>query len=71
MFGIVEKGSSHKKQKGMGKGVCYGYRWAASLDLKQSRDLAATISWGRLFHSGMVRGKNDICLYCVMQEGML
>ena len=41
--------------------VCRGYRWAASLHLKQSRDLAATISWGRLFHSGMVLGKNDIC----------
>ena len=40
--------------------VCPGCRWAASLDLKQSRDLAATISWGRLFHSGMVRRKNNI-----------
>ena len=28
--------------------VCRGYRWAASLDLKQSRDLAATISGGRM-----------------------
>ena len=51
--------------RGGGEGVVYrGYTWAASLDLKQSRDLAATISWGRLFHSGMVQGKNDICLYC-------
>ena len=69
-------GSRHKKQRGgegegRGRGgggvVCRGYRWAANLDLKLSRDLAATISWGRLFHSGMVRGKNDICLYCVLQ----
>ena len=45
---IVEGGSRHKKQRGgggEGEGVvCRGYRWAASLDLKQSRDLAATIS---------------------------
>ena len=62
--GIVEGGSRHKKQGGgEGEGVgCLGYRWAASLDLEQSRDLAATISWGRLCHSGTVRGKNDICL---------
>ena len=44
--------------------VCRGYRWAASLNLKQSRDLAATISWGRLFHPGMVRGKNDMSVLC-------
>ena len=59
------------RNKGEGKGgggvVCRGYRWAASVDLKQSRDLAATISWGRLYHSGIVRGKNDICMYCVLQ----
>ena len=66
--GIVEEGST---QKGKGRGVCRGYRWAGSLDLKQCRDLATTISWGMLFHLGMVRGKNDICLYCVLQEGML
>ena len=36
--------------------VYRGFRWAASLDFKQSRDLAATISWGRLFRSGIVRG---------------
>ena len=40
--------------------MCCDYRWAARLDLKQSRDLAATVSWGRLFCSGMVLGKNDI-----------
>ena len=57
MCGIVEEGSRHKKQRGgegEGKGegvVCLGYRWAASMDLKQSRDLAATISWGRLWRS--------------------
>ena len=55
-------GSRNKKQRGEGRGgegdgvVCRGYRWAASLDLKQSGDLVPTISWGRLFHSGMVRG---------------
>ena len=69
--GIVEGVSRHKKQWGGGRGGggvdCRGYRRAASLDLKQSRDLAATISWGRLFHSGMVRGKTDICQYCVLQ----
>ena len=42
--------------------VCRDYRWAASIDLKQSRDLAATISWGRLFHSGMVLGKNAMAV---------
>ena len=71
MCGIVEGVSKHKKQRGgegEGEGVvCHGYRWAASRDLKQSRDLAATISWGRLFLSRMVWGKNDICLYCVLQ----
>ena len=51
---------------GKGRGGLSGYRLVASLDLKQSRGLAATISWGRLFHSGMVRGKNDVCLYCVL-----
>ena len=65
--GIVEGGSRHKKQRGgEGEGVgvvCRGYRWAASLDLKRSRDLAATISWSRRFHSGMVRGNNDIIIY--------
>ena len=49
--------------------VCCGYRWAASLDLKQSRDLAATISWGRLFHSGMVRGKNGMYV-CMAWRGV-
>ena len=66
MCGIVEGGSRHKRGGGRGRGGLSGYRWAASLVLKQSRDLAATISLGRLFHSGMVRGKNDICLYCVL-----
>ena len=69
MCGIVEVVVDiRNREEGEGEGVvCRGYRWAASLDLKQSRDLAATISGGRLFHSGMVRGKNDICLYCVLQ----
>ena len=34
-----------------------------SLDLKMSSDLASVISSGSAFLSGMVRGKNDICLY--------
>ena len=33
-----------------------------SLDLKLSSDSASVISSGRAFHSGMVRGKNGICL---------
>ena len=47
------------------------YRSELSLDLKQSSDLAVTTSWGSRFQSGMVLGKNDICLYCVLQDGML
>ena len=33
MCGIVEEGSSHKKQRGGGRGevVCHGYRWSASI----------------------------------------
>ena len=46
--------------------VCRGYRWAASLDLKQSRDLVATIAWGRLFHSGMVRGGGGMRYVCTV-----
>ena len=34
--------------------VCHGYKLSANLDLKQSRDLAATISWDRLFHSELL-----------------
>ena len=56
--GMVEGVVDIRNKRGWGRGGgLSGYRWAASLDLKQSRDLAATISWGRLFHSGMVRGK--------------
>ena len=40
------------------------------LDLKQSSDSAVTNSWGCLFQSGMVLGKSDICLYCVLQDGL-
>ena len=39
-----------------------------SLDLKQSSDSAVTTPWGSPFQSGMVLGKNDICLYFVLQE---
>ena len=51
---------------GVGGGVGV-YRSELSLDLKQSSDLAVTTSWGSPFQSGMVLGKNDICLYCVLQ----
>ena len=73
MCGIVEVVVDiRNKGEGEGEGeeegvVCRGYRWAASLDLKQSTDLAAPISWGRLFHSGMVGGKYDTYPYCVLQ----
>ena len=46
------------------------YRNELSLDLKQSGDSAVTTSWGSPFQSGMVLGKNNICLYCVLQDGM-
>ena len=39
-----------------------------SLDLKQSSDSAVTTSWGSSFQSGMVLGKDDICLCCVLQD---
>ena len=61
---------------GMGEGVGVGGRgwWnqmrGVSLDLKLSSDSASVISSGRAFHSGMVRGKNDICLYWVLLLGM-
>ena len=49
------------------------YRSELSLDLnlKQSSDSAVTTSWGRLFQSGMVLRKSDICLYCVLQDGIV
>ena len=54
-----------------GGGLSVGvYRSELSLDLKQSRDSAVTASWGSPFQSGMVLGKNDICLYCVLQDEM-
>ena len=46
------------------------FKWELSLDLKQSRVSAATTSSGRLFQSGLNLGKDDICLYCVRQEGL-
>ena len=56
---------------GGGGGLSVGvYRSELSLDLKQSSDSAVTASWGSLFQSGMVLGKNDICLYCVLHDGM-
>ena len=41
-----------------------------NLDLKRSSDSAVTASWGSPFQSGTVLGKNDVCLYCVLQDGM-
>ena len=46
------------------------YRNKLSLDSKQSSDSVVTTSGGRLFQSGMVLGKNDICLYFVLEDGM-
>ena len=37
----------------------------------KSSDSAVTTFWGRLFQSGMVLVKNDICLYRVLQDGMV
>ena len=49
---------------GVGWGLSVGvYRSELSLDLKQSSDSAVATSWGNPFQSGMVLGKNDICLY--------
>ena len=57
---------------GGGGGLSVGvYRSELSLDLKQSSDSAVTTSCGSPFQSGMVLGKNNICLYCVLQDGML
>ena len=48
------------------------HRNELSLDLKQSSDSDSAVMtfWGRLFQSGMVLGKSDICLYFVLQDGM-
>ena len=40
-----------------------------SLDLKMSSNSASIISSGRPIHSGMVGGKNGICLYRVLLQG--
>ena len=56
---------------GEGEGFSVGvYRSEMSLNLKRSSDSAVTTSWGSPFQSGMVLGKNEICLYCVLQDGM-
>ena len=58
--------------EGEGEGLPVGvYRSEMSLNLKQSSDSAVTTSWGSPFQSGMDLGKNDICLFCVLQDGML
>ena len=65
---------SRRQRNGGGGGggtfSCF-YRKKLSLDLKKSSDSAVTTSWGSPFQSGMVLGKNDISLYCVLQDGML
>ena len=38
--------------------------------MKQSSDSAVTTFWCRLFQSGTVLGKDDVCLYSVLQDGM-
>jgi len=55
-------------------GDCYAS--VASLVLKLTRDGTDAVSGGSEFHSGIVIGKNDICLYIarsrlVLQAGML
>ena len=55
-------------ERGEGERVVYrGYKPGLWTRNSPGTWLPATISWGRLFHSGMVRGKNGICLYCVLQ----
>ena len=49
--------------------VSFG-RWEVSPVLKRSRVTATTSSSGSPFQSGIVLGKHDIRLYCVLQEGM-
>ena len=51
-------------------GISVGVQERVEVGLKQSGDSAVTISRGSPFQSGMVLGKNDICLYNVLQDGM-
>ena len=74
---IVVVLSEHRQRNGRGcrgwwrVGLSTGvYRSDLSLDLKQFSNSAVTISWGSPFQSGMILGKNDICLYRVLQDGM-
>ena len=46
-------------------GISVGVYWS-----ELSSDSAVTSSWDSPFQSGMVVGKNDICLYCVLQDTM-
>ena len=46
-------------------GISVGVYWS-----ELSSDSAVTTSWGSPFQSGMALGKNDICLYCVLQDGI-
>ena len=57
---------------GGGRTCSCGLQDKLSLDLKQSSGSAVTTSWDRLFQSSGIScpGKNDICLYCVLQDGM-
>ena len=67
--GISER-RQRNKGGGGGGGLSVGvYRSELSLDLKQSTDSTITTSWGSPFQSDMILGKN-ICLYCVLQDGM-
>ena len=52
-----------------GRGVCRIQRWSWSLESKESVVVADSTSWGRLFHSAIVRWKNDIFLCCVLWKG--
>ena len=46
-------------------GISVGVYWS-----ELSSDSAGTSSWDSPFQSDMVVGKNDICLYCVLQDAM-
>ena len=34
------------------------------------RHFAITTAWGGPLHCGIVPAKNDICCYCIVQEGI-
>ena len=63
MCGIVEEGSSHKKQRGGGRGrgevVCHGYRWAASIRINGDEAVMKFI----VFISFAERGSQTVAEY--------